>query len=53
MLRDITPVIGTIGAFATISLGEWNDVLGIGIGLMTIVYLAIRIGVAWREFRNK
>jgi hypothetical protein len=33
-----TPVIGTVGAFGTLSIGKVNEVLALAIGFATLVF---------------
>ena len=40
---DRVTVFGGIGTFATVTLGQWNFAVGIVTGVLTSIYLAIRI----------
>lgn len=39
MPDKFTPAVGSIGTFATFTLGEINSLVGIGVGLLTGAYL--------------
>lgn len=41
--EHIPSVIGITGLLGTITLGDLNLAVGIAVGLMTLVYLAIKI----------
>jgi|TARA_R100000152_G_C6670825_1_gene107189 hypothetical protein len=42
-MTDSTPIIGTGGTLATFGLGQINEIVGICVGITTLVYLAIKI----------
>lgn len=39
MEKDYTAPLGFIGSLATLSLGQLNDLVAIGVGLLTAAYL--------------
>jgi len=41
--QHIPPLIGTVGLLGSFTLGEINQLIGIAVGLFTLVYLIIRI----------
>lgn len=45
----IPPAIGITGLLGTITLGDLNLAIGIAVGLMTLLYLSIKI---YKEIRN-
>ena len=42
-MNDHVPFIGAGGTLASLGLGTWNEIVGITVGCMTAVYLAIKI----------
>ena len=52
-IRELMPVAGGVGAFATLELTQINDAVKLVIGCATLVYLAFRIGWAYKQYRNK
>lgn len=47
ILRDPVPYHGVLGLFATITIERLNAVVGLLVGLATLVYLALRIRREW------
>ena len=52
-MRELTPIVGGVGAFATLELAQVNDAVKLVIGFATLVYLGFRIGWAYKQFKNK
>ncbi len=48
-MNDHVPFIGAGGTLASLGLGTWNEIVGITVGLMTAVYLAIKIALLLRK----
>jgi|MDTB01.1.fsa_nt_gb hypothetical protein len=42
-ILDRTTLIGASGGIATFSLGQWNEILGIAVGAVTLIYLTIKV----------
>jgi len=42
-MTDSTPYIGTWGTLATFGLGQLNEVVGICVGVTTLIYLLIKL----------
>jgi hypothetical protein len=41
--QHIPPLIGTVGMLGTLTIGELNELVGIAVGVTTLVYLIVRI----------
>jgi len=41
--QHIPPVVGTLGMITTLTIGEINELIGILVGITTLVYLVVRI----------
>jgi hypothetical protein len=48
--QHLTPAIGTIGLLGTITLDYINTAVAICVGLMTLVWLGIKI---WKELTDE
>jgi len=48
--QHIPPIIGTVGMLGSFTIGEINELVGIAVGLTTLVYLVVRIA---KEINNK
>tara|TARA_A100001015_G_scaffold314844_2_gene425286 strand:+ start:899 stop:1057 length:159 start_codon:yes stop_codon:yes gene_type:complete len=48
--QHVPPIIGTVGMLGSFTIGELNELVGIAVGLTTLVYLAVRIA---KEINNK
>ena len=48
----LTPVIGTFGAFFTISLSEINEYIAIAIGICTLVYTAMKCVDLYKQIKK-
>lgn len=48
--QHIPPVVGTVGLLSTFTLGDANELVGLLVGLTTLVYLLVRI---IKEIKNK
>lgn len=44
------PLIGTIGLLGSFTLSEVNQLVGISVGIVTLIYLVIRI---FKEIKSK
>jgi hypothetical protein len=52
ILRDPVPYHGALGLFATITIERLNALVGLLVGVTTLVYLCLRIRNEWRA-RNR
>ena len=41
--QHLPPVIGTVGMLGSFTIGEVNELVGIAVGVTTLVYLVVRI----------
>lgn len=48
--QHVPPIIGTVGMLGSFTIGELNELVGIAVGLTTLVYLVVRIA---KEINNK
>jgi len=42
-MTDTTPVIGLIGTGLSLTLGQWNEVVGLFAGVLTCTYLVWKL----------
>ncbi len=52
LLRDPVPYHGALGLIAIITLERLNAVVGLLVGLATLLYLCLRIRKEWRSRRS-
>lgn len=48
ILRDPVPYRGGLGLLAVITLERLNTIVGLMVGIATLVYLSLRIAKEWR-----
>lgn len=48
LLRDPVPYRGALGLLAVITIERLNAIVGLLVGLATLVYLCLRIRAEWR-----
>ena len=46
---DRQAIIGVLGTISSISLGQWNHIVGILAGLFTIVYMTMKMYKGWKK----
>ena len=51
-MNDHVPFVGAGGALASVSLGQWNEIVGITVGCITGVYVTIKLIMLLKEYRN-
>jgi len=51
-MNDHVPFVGAGGALASVSLGQWNEIVGIAVGCITGVYVTIKLIMLLKEYRN-
>ena len=47
--HNVVPIWGILGMMGVITLDHINTIVAIGVGLLTLVYLCIKI---WKEIKN-
>ena len=47
--QHLPPLIGTIGMLGSFTIGDVNELVGIAVGITTLVYLIVRIS---KEIKN-
>lgn len=53
MKHDLTPFIGTAGTIAALSLTDTRELVGIVVGLATLVYVVSKTVILWTRHRPK
>lgn len=48
--QHIPPAVGTLGLLGTMTIGDANELVGLLVGVTTLVYLMIR---TYKEIKNK
>jgi len=48
--QHLPPLIGTVGMLGSFTIGEVNELVGIAVGVTTLVYLLVRIS---KEINSK
>ncbi len=48
-LPDPTPAVGLLGLLGTLTLGEWHTVVGIAVGLASLVYVVAKTALLFRR----
>lgn len=48
-----TVALGTGGTVATVTLHNWNDAMAAIAGTLTVIYMAGKLYLLWKEERNK
>jgi hypothetical protein len=51
-MNDHVPFVGAVGAMAGLSLGQWNEIVGITVGALTGIYVIIKTIILIRDWRN-
>lgn len=51
-MNDHVPFVGAGGTLASLSLGQWNEVIGITVGVLTGIYVIIRICKSLKEDKD-
>ena len=51
-MNDHVPFVGAGGALASVSLGQWNEIVGITVGALTGIYVIIKTIILIREWIN-
>lgn len=51
-MNDHVPFVGAGGTMASISLGQWNEIVGITVGVLTGIYVIIKTIKLIRDWRN-
>ena len=44
-----TTAVGTMGTLATITLHQWNEAMAALAGTLTVIYMACKLFLLWRE----
>lgn len=52
-MNDTPLIVGWTGTLATVSLGQWNQIIAITCGLVTTVYMAVRLYQAIKDKNGK
>ncbi len=51
--QHVPSAVGLVGLLGSLTLGEVNTIIGIGVGLLTLWYLVIRILKELRDGKTK
>tara|TARA_R100000808_G_scaffold7902_1_gene22693 strand:- start:7191 stop:7370 length:180 start_codon:yes stop_codon:yes gene_type:complete len=51
-MNDHVPFVGAGGTLASLSLGQWNEVIGITVGVLTGIYVIIRIVLLCKSLKE-
>ena len=51
-MNDHVPFVGAGGALASVSLGQWNEIVGITVGCLTGIYVTVKLIMLLRESKN-
>ena len=51
-MNDHVPFIGAGGTVASVSLGQWNEIVGITVGVITGVYVTVKLVLLLKDLKN-
>ncbi len=51
-MNDHVPFIGAGGTLASVSLGQWNEIVGITVGVITGVYVTVKLVLLLKDLKN-
>ena len=49
-MSDTPLIVGWTGTLATVSLGQWNQIIAIACGIVTTAYMCVRL---YQALKNK
>jgi hypothetical protein len=52
-MNDTTPIVGMAGTSLSLSLGQWNELLGILAGALTCVYMIWKLVRYYKDGRSR
>lgn len=51
-MNDHVPFVGAGGTMASLSLGQWNEIVGITVGVLTGIYVVFKTVALIRNWKN-